>query len=147
MLRMWFRKHTIGAGITVAGLFLVSDASNFFGCANWLLDYGKVGNIWCERRPLYPAILAGISGVTARVWLVTMLAQAVLVTLCARQLFVHAVRIGHRRPALVCGIQRSFSCRRAGARRRDRRCARDLSLGIRRHPTAASGSEALCGNC
>jgi hypothetical protein len=82
MFRMWVRNETVGHGITIAGLYMVSDASNFFECANWLLDYGKVGNTWCERRPLYPAILAGLSGLTGRAWLATLLAQAVLVSLC-----------------------------------------------------------------
>src|SRR5688572_5492526 len=79
ILRMWFRNQTPTLGLTIAGLFMVSDASNYFECSNWLLDYGKVGNSWCERRPIYAALLAGLSGITGRVWLITMLAQAVLV--------------------------------------------------------------------
>lgn len=92
MFRMWFRNDTVGHGITIAGLYMVSDASNFFECANWLLDYGRVGNSWCERRPLYPAILAGLSGLTGHAWLVTMLGQAVLATLCVIALARAATR-------------------------------------------------------
>jgi hypothetical protein len=81
LLRVWLRNETVS--VSIAGFYMVSDGSNHYECANGLLDEGRLINAWCERRPVYAAMLASLSALTARVWFATMLLQAVLVALCA----------------------------------------------------------------
>ena len=90
LVRTWLRNQTVT--VSVAGFYMTSDASNHFECANGLLDHGILVNPWCERRPVYAALLAGLSALTGRVWFLTLLVQAAIVAMCGLALAREASR-------------------------------------------------------
>jgi hypothetical protein len=80
LARVWLRSETVH--MSIAGFFQISDAGGYYDCSRWILDQGRYGSEWCDRRPIYPALLASLSALTGRLWLLTLLTQAVLVAFC-----------------------------------------------------------------
>jgi hypothetical protein len=76
----WYFQSSVG--LAVGGLHQISDATNYWQCANSVLN-GGVGHDWknwCGRRPLYPFILAGIAWFGFQVPAYVLFLQAALVS-------------------------------------------------------------------
>lgn len=80
LLHVWLRNENVN--LSIAGFYEVSDASGYVACAYRVLDYGTFNLAWCDRRALYPVMLATLSAVVGREWFATLLLQAAFVSLC-----------------------------------------------------------------
>ena len=77
LVRIWLKNQSIN--ISLAGFFMVSDAGDHYECARHLDWRGSLeGQEWCQRRPLYAALLAGFSALAGRLSLGMMLLQAAM---------------------------------------------------------------------
>lgn len=80
----WITDRTYG--LSLAGRYQISDAMGYWTCGNALLDQGHFGNPqsftheWCQRRAIYPTLLAGLAWVGQRNILLTLSVQAVFVS-------------------------------------------------------------------
>lgn len=89
--------------LSLAGYFPTSDAADYWGCANQLLDYGK-GNAWCHRRPIYSMMLGGVDLLAGRNLDVVLYVQAALLGAC---LWVYAREVARwlgLLPALLAAL-------------------------------------------
>ena len=68
--------------LAIAGLYQISDAGAYWVCANSLVDFGRFegGSAeWCQRRPIYSAMLASIIGLAGGYVQWALLIQAAVV--------------------------------------------------------------------
>src|ERR1043166_4902990 len=65
LANIWLRNESVVFGL--GGFFMVSDASGYYDCSQWLLQSGTSVNEWCQRRLPYPALLASLSLLTGHV--------------------------------------------------------------------------------
>lgn len=79
----WYDGDTSITGLGVARFFPVSDAFGYHSCATSIAAAAEkpIGDVWCARRVLYPAMLASVLGLTAWGSQFALLAQGVLVGL------------------------------------------------------------------
>lgn len=79
LIRVWLRNDNVN--LSIAGFYEVSDASGYVACAYRVLDYGTFDLPWCDRRALYPVMLATLSALVGREWFATLLLQTAFVSL------------------------------------------------------------------
>jgi hypothetical protein len=107
LTRIWSSGQSIG--LSVAGVYQISDAMMYWLCSNALLDTGNFGHQlttgeWCQRRATYPTFLSGIALVAQRNIFATLLMQALITStaiylvVCRSANFLGAVG------ALLCGV-------------------------------------------
>lgn len=81
----WYDGDTSSTGLAVARFFPVSDAFGYHSCGTSIAAAGKfdepLGNDWCARRVLYPAMLASLFSLTAWNFQFVLIAQGALVGL------------------------------------------------------------------
>ncbi|OAI07102.1 hypothetical protein A1332_09505 [Methylomonas methanica] len=95
---LWFLiwNWMLGSSINLStgSGYQYSDSHMYWICANSLLDFGNFGHPsltgeWCQRRGIYPSLLAGIAWIGQRNIHATLILQAVLVSLsiylCSRR--------------------------------------------------------------
>lgn len=85
LITTWLMQRSIS--LSVAGYFQVSDSLAYWTCANSLLDLKTFGNStsftieWCQRRAIYPVLLAGIALITERNIYGALLLQSVILSI------------------------------------------------------------------
>ena len=83
LLMSWI--HYTTNSLSLGGLYQISDASGYWSCAVGLLDGGAFGGPlshyrqWCQRRAIYPGMLASLMWLTQGNVVSTLLLQAALV--------------------------------------------------------------------
>jgi hypothetical protein len=87
-------RYAFPASLALASHYQISDASGYWHCANTLLERGtySTGSYlreWCQRRPIYPAWLAGLKilglpGVKSTLMLQALLLGSALCVLVVR---------------------------------------------------------------
>ena len=116
---VWARAATVSES-SLASIYPVSDAKDYWVCANMLLDKGAFGEPgfvfydWCQRRPIYSSLLATIVGLSGREIVPSLLAQAALVGVGIAILARRAERaVGFIGVLVAVGLIAPFAARHA----------------------------------
>ncbi|BBL71004.1 hypothetical protein MoryE10_16100 [Methylogaea oryzae] len=91
IFHQWFNDITTNS-FSLGGRYVVSDGLGYYECANSLIEKGRFDYDWCDRRVIYPYLLAGFSSITENL-AGTLILQGLTVTLClylaAKHLYRH----------------------------------------------------------
>ncbi len=78
VIAVWLSGQTLTHSI--GGTYQFTDAENYWRCGNSLMDYGEFAYSWCQRRVIYPSMLASLAGLLDRNIILVLLAQVLLLT-------------------------------------------------------------------
>jgi hypothetical protein len=107
MLSIFFTGRI--SGLSIAGIFQISDSMGYWICANSFLDYGNFGFIgstgeWCQRRSIYPTLLSGIAWLAQREIFYTLLIQAAILSIAIFFLVHNSAKFLGFLGAFVCAF-------------------------------------------